>query len=493
MSGSRNTRRASAFNPKSGQFRSVRRPCFTLKRPLVFQVRKSLVEYVDEKLLKMNTSVFYQRIFILAKNVEPKSDSELQAAEVKFESDAMRAAEGMAEEDQHYSEVAMPDVPNVPEAAETTEVPEVNKDPAIPAGGAHSSVKIKDEIETETLTHTFRFNEYSYGDDDQETDNTEVEPEIVEQPKDVFNYFTEMLQELHAKCRELIYSHDPLCGLVLYMNDYTMMMLEGCEDMIGIFCAKLLERIPEYWKDHRVFHIEDHIKELYTRQLMFRRIPAAFLNEKFPPSTPTDEYLMGKQHLIIKDKLFTICSLISESMEPIDHDSSQQDSSLQTEGTDFDEMEGESEGSLGQQRSQPLSQMQRLTVAISETLPTDIFRKWLPEIQRIELVLASTRFYYTLEEFCGLYGQVPYRPDDDGAFWPIQNNLTPANIYRRSPFDINLTFAEYAAEMNRRLQEEQEKHKAEQEAAAAAEALAAAQTKPQAKAQKAKVEEEPEE
>ncbi|EDW18311.2 uncharacterized protein Dmoj_GI12157, partial [Drosophila mojavensis] len=448
MSGARNTRRTSAFNPKLGQSRSVRRPCFTLKRPFVFQVRKSLVEYVDENLLKMSTSVFYQRIFILAKNVEQKRESELKPVEVKAESpyamaDTTRAAEGVAEEDQHYSEVATPDVPNVTDAPEATEVPLVNKDPAAPTDGAHMTVKIKEEIETEaeTLTHTFRFDEHLYGEDDEETENTEAEPEIVEQPKDVFNYFTEMLQELHAKCRELIYSHDPLCGLVLYMNDYTMMMLESCEDMIGIFCAKLLERIPEYWQNHRVFHIEDHIKKLYTRQLVFRRIPAAFLNEKFPPSTPTDEYLMGKQHLIIKDKLFTICSLISESMEPIDFDSSQLDSSLQTEGTEFDEMEAESEEDLPQQRSQPLSQIQRLTVAGSETLPTDIFRKWLPEIQRIELVLASTRFYYTLEEFCGLYGQVPYRPDDDGAFWPIQNNYTPANIYRRTQFDINLTFA----------------------------------------------------
>ncbi|XP_002007836.2 uncharacterized protein LOC6582127 [Drosophila mojavensis] len=491
MIGARTTRQGSAINAKPRISRSVRHPCFTLKRPFVFQVRKSLVEYVDEDLLSMNTSVFYQRIFILAKNVEQKRESELQPAEDKadlaqsnVDVDATYTAEGMADEDQHYSEVATPEVPEKAQMHHGS------------GAGAHLSVTIKDEIETEaeTLTHTFRFDKEEIADDDvEEEEQPEAEPEIVEKPKDVFNYFTEMLQELHAKCRELIYSHDPLCGLVLYMNDYTMMMLESCEDMIGIFCAKLLERIPEYWQNHRVFHIEDHIKELYTRQLVFRRIPAAFLNEKFPPSTPTDEYLMGKQHLIIKDKLFTICSLISESMNPPKSATSQQDSSLKTEGTEIDEMEGESEEETVQQRTQPLSQMQRLTVAGSEMLPTDIFRKWLPEIQRIELVLASTRFYYTLEEFCGLYGQVPYRPDDDGSFWPIQNNYTPANIYRRTQFDINLTFAEYAADMHRRLQEEQEKHKAELEAAAEAEAQAAAQAQPQEKPQKPKEEEEPEE
>jgi len=72
-------------------------------------------------------------------------------------------------------------------------------------------------------------------------------------------------------------------------------------------------------------------------------------------------------------------------------------------------------------------------------------------------------------EFVDLYGKVPFGRDDDGFYWPIQNNYAPPNVFRRTPFDINLTFSDYAAEMNRRMQEEQEKHKQELEAAAAAE------------------------
>jgi len=48
--------------------RMTRHTIFNLKRPITFQVRKSLVEYVDMELADMDTSVFYQRIFILAKN-----------------------------------------------------------------------------------------------------------------------------------------------------------------------------------------------------------------------------------------------------------------------------------------------------------------------------------------------------------------------------------------------------------------------------------------
>lgn len=39
-----------------------------MKRAITFQVRRSLVEYVDSELADMDTSVFYQRIFVLAKN-----------------------------------------------------------------------------------------------------------------------------------------------------------------------------------------------------------------------------------------------------------------------------------------------------------------------------------------------------------------------------------------------------------------------------------------
>lgn len=205
--------------------------------------------------------------------------------------------------------------------------------------------------------------------------------------------------------------------------------------------------------------------------MVFRRIPAAFLNEKFPPSTPTDEYLMGKQHLIIKDKMQTICRLISESLEPMPNSTS-----VVTERS-YSDTDGESEGNQWgfeeEDKTEPISKRPSAVSVESAILSPDIYRKLLPEIQRIELVLASTRFYYTLQEFFQLYGTVPYARDDDSFWWPIQNNYAPPNIFRRSPFDINLTFAEYAAEMARLMQEEADRHKAEQEAAEQAEAAAA--------------------
>lgn len=48
--------------------RLTRHTIFTMKRPITFQVRRSLVDYVDNELADMDTSVFYQRIFVLAKN-----------------------------------------------------------------------------------------------------------------------------------------------------------------------------------------------------------------------------------------------------------------------------------------------------------------------------------------------------------------------------------------------------------------------------------------
>ncbi|XP_064552514.1 uncharacterized protein LOC135438215 [Drosophila montana] len=490
----RTSRHTSLGNPKARLTRNARQPCFTLKRPLVFQVRKSLVEYVDDELLAMDTSVFYQRIFILAKNVDPKRESLLPPAALESrgstdtvrsaidaDTATLRTAEAiMADDEQHYSQQTTPD------GSEAKEPPDQQAE--------RLTVKIIDPLDpdVETVTRTFRFDEEDEAQIEAEVEEHAPEPEGPEQPKDRFTLFSEMLRELHKKCRNLSYTPDPMCGLVIYMNEYTMMMLESGEDMMGIFCRELLDCVHEYWQSNRVFLIEDHIKELYTKELLFRRIPAAFLNEKFPPSTPTDEYLMGKQHLIIKDKLTTICTLISEIMDPRrTTDVTAQGSTLLTDmsvATDISEMDGgesDEEPSMHPSRSsrssRSLNQEQRLTVTISETLPAEIFRKLLPEIQRIELVLSSTRFYYTLEEFCALYGKVPFARDEDGLFWPIQNNYAPPNIFRRTPFDINLTFADYAAEMNRRLQEEQEQNKAELEAAAAAEASAAAQSEPQAR------------
>ncbi|EDV96828.1 uncharacterized protein LOC6557160 [Drosophila grimshawi] len=476
------SRGTSTINAKLRHSR-VGQAFFTLKRPQVFQVRKSLVEYVDDELFGMNTSVFYQRIFILSKNVELKRESLVNptvteqrpsvttASIVDGETATLRTAEVIFNDgdEQHYSQQSTEDGLPGNEGVDEADLPTKIADPIDP--------------DLETLTRTFRFDEEAASTESEEEEYRKTEQVAPAPPKDIFAQFTDKLLALHKDCRELSYTPDPMCGIVVYMNEYTMMMLESGEDLMGIFCNKLLAIVDEFWQSNRVFLIEDHIKELYTKELVFRRIPAVFLNEKFPPSTPTDEYLMGKEHLIIKDKMCNICALIRDSLEPshpAERATAHLSSMLQTELTSTNEFEqGDSDDEDGHslRLNQSTSKAALLTRGVSEILPPEIFRRLLPEVQRIELVLSADRFYYTLEDFANLYGKVPFRPDDDGNFWPIQNNYVPPNIFKRTPFDINLTFADYAAEMKKRMQEEQEKAKADQEAS---DAYAAAQLQPTA-------------
>ncbi|EDW50171.1 uncharacterized protein LOC6610454 [Drosophila sechellia] len=400
---------------QSRSTRMTRHTIFNLKRPTTFQVRKSLVEYVDMELADMDTSVFYQRIFILAKNchltpVESKEELLVDAVVEQAEPEPDEAAPIQFMEDVIFDNTE-------------TESPVNTADPTpIPA---------PEEAATETaevVTHMFRFSEEDPEEDFVEEEELEIDTQAPDQPKDFFAIFSERLQELHKQCKALAITPDPMCGLFLHMGEYSMLMLESSEDMIGCFTRALADCCETFWLMNRVFQIEDHVQELYTKDLMFRRIPSVFLNEKFPTSTPTDEYLMGKQHLIIKDKLLTICRLLSEG-QPVDPDA------ISTRESDMED-------------DMPKSKSK--SSILSEHLPVEVFRKHLPEIQRIELVLASTRFYYELGEFAGLYGRVPFAPDEDGLFWPIQSNYTPPNIFRRTPYDINLTFGEYAAEANKR-------------------------------------------
>ncbi|EDV50275.1 uncharacterized protein LOC6546480 [Drosophila erecta] len=411
-----NPRQASvaARQRQSRSTRMTRHTIFNLKRPITFQVRKSLVEYVDMELADMDTSVFYQRIFILAKNchLTPVASAEELPVDVVVEQAEPEPAE--AEPTQFMENVLLDD---------TESHMATMADPApIPA---------PDEPVTETgevVTHLFRFSEGDIEEQFVEEEELEIDTQAPDQPKDFFAVFSARLQELHKQCLALAITPDPMCGLYLHMGEYSMLMLESSEDMIGCFTRALADCCENFWLMNRVFQIEDHVQELYTKELMYRRIPSVFLNEKFPTSTPTDEYLMGKQHLIIKDKLLTICRLLSDGQQ-VDVDASS------TRGSDFDEdlLKSKSKSSI-----------------LSDHLPVEVFRKHLPEIQRIELVLASTRFYYELREFTGLYGRVPFAPDEDGLFWPIQSNYTPPNIFRRTPYDINLTFGEYAAEAGKR-------------------------------------------
>lgn len=77
------------------------------------------------------------------------------------------------------------------------------------------------------------------------------------------------------------------------------------------------------------------------------------------------------------------------------------------------------------------------------SLAGDPFNKLLPEIQRIDLVLNSNKFYQTVKDFAQTYRVIPTHQDEDAIFWPIQNNYTPLNIFQRSSFDVNLTFGHY--------------------------------------------------
>ncbi|XP_016933547.2 uncharacterized protein [Drosophila suzukii] len=421
-----NPRHASlaARQRQSKSTRMTRHTIFSLKRPITFQVRKSLVEYVDMELADMDTSVFYQRIFILAKNchLTPVESEEEVPAEVQVPVEQAEPEPGDPGDSLHFTEDAV--LENEENDSPTTTATDATRIPA-PEEAAQEAVAQEQEI----ITHTFRFSEEDHA-AVESLEEEEVEPDSQEpgQPKDFYAIFSERLQELHKQCKAVAITTDPICGLYLHMGDYSMLMLEASEDMIGCFTRALASCAENFWQTNRVFHIEDHIQELYTKDLIFRRIPSVFLNEKFPTSTPTDEYLMGKQHLIIKDKLLTICRLISEGLQ-VDPDA------VSVRESDFEEdlVRSKSKGSI-----------------LSEHLPMEVFRKHLPEIQRIELVLASTRFYYELDEFAKIYGQVPFAPDEDGLFWPIQNNYTPPNIFRRTPYDINLTFGDYAAVATKR-------------------------------------------
>ncbi|XP_039488871.1 uncharacterized protein LOC120450115 [Drosophila santomea] len=413
-----NARQASvaARQRQSRSSRMTRHTIFSLKRPTTFQVRKSLVEYVDMELADMDTSVFYQRIFILAKNchLTPVLSQEVLPVDVVAEQVEPEPAE--AEPIQFMENVIL-------DNDDTDSHMTTNPDPA--------PVPAPEEPVTETgevVTHLFRFSEGELEEDFVEEEQLEMEIQAPDKPKDFFAVFSERLQELHKQCQAQAITPDPMCGLYLHMGEYSLLMLESSEDMIGCFTRALADCCENFWLMNRVFQIEDHVQELFTKDLMFRRIPSVFLNEKFPTSTPTDEYLMGKQHLIIKDKLLNICRLLADGQQ-VDLDASS------TRESDFDD-------DLPKSKSKSSIQ--------SEHLPVEVFRKHLPEIQRIELVMASTRFYYELDEFAGLYGRVPFSLDEDGLFWPIQSNYTPPNIFRRTPYDINLTFAEYAAEAGKR-------------------------------------------
>lgn len=85
-------------------------------------------------------------------------------------------------------------------------------------------------------------------------------------------------------------------------------------------------------------------------------------------------------------------------------------------------------------------------IDVESILPADPYNKLLPEVQRIELVLKSHRFYRNVKDYAATYHRIPPHQDEDSLFWPIQDNYTPMGIFERSDYDVNLTFADYGKE-----------------------------------------------
>lgn len=91
-------------------------------------------------------------------------------------------------------------------------------------------------------------------------------------------------------------------------------------------------------------------------------------------------------------------------------------------------------------------------------MPQDPYNKLLPEIQRIDLVLNSNKFYYKVKDFALTYRVIANHQDEEALFWPIQNNYTPLDIFERSQFDVNLTFGNYGKDEQEQKKQENSSH-----------------------------------
>lgn len=78
-----------------------------------------------------------------------------------------------------------------------------------------------------------------------------------------FKIFLQMeLQQILAQDAENSISGDRPTGLFLYMGDYTLLMFECVEDLVGSFCIQLSAIANKYFLANKVFLTEDRTGEV---------------------------------------------------------------------------------------------------------------------------------------------------------------------------------------------------------------------------------------
>ncbi|XP_067645355.1 uncharacterized protein [Eurosta solidaginis] len=225
------------------------------------------------------------------------------------------------------------------------------------------------------------------------------------------------LLRMFIRCDESSVSFNRPTGFFIYMGDYTIIMLECVEDIVGCVCAQLSAVAEKYFLSNKVFLTEDRTEENFFETFHYFRAAPININEKFPANTITDVELMSQQHLQIKDKLHQLCEYLAEKIN--------------------------NEQAVVSTASTIKTLSVHLRRDTDEVLPAAIFNKVIPEVQRIELVLSCNRFYSNVQRFALLYQSIPPELDDEVRTWPLSYNYTPVGVFRYTPYDVNLTFADY--------------------------------------------------
>ncbi|EDW33147.1 GL24625 [Drosophila persimilis] len=344
---------------QSRSHRLTRHTCFTMKRAAIFQVRKSLVEYVDVELADMETSVFYQRIFILAKNgcLEPEVE-------------------------------ALTEVEEPPTSAAEAE----KKEPELMAAEEEAPVPLDETTQGSTTEMSLAKAEGTEEATADAPGEGPATPQSAQDPTQRVN----AEPDAQAEKKLLI-----ICRLIAESLAPSEPSPDPDKEQDH---HQTVSRVPSRQRFQELEEEREPEKVLSTA--------ASRTGSKAPSVAPstTPSAVPSTVPIMVPSRAPSVAPSIAASTAA---------------------------SVAGSLKAKSLEQVEFLSV--------DVYRKFLPEIQRIELVLASTRFYFTLAEFLDLYGTAPQTPDEDGLFWPIQNNYTPPNIFRRTPFDINLTFADYVA------------------------------------------------
>ncbi|XP_061398972.1 uncharacterized protein LOC133334656 [Musca vetustissima] len=227
-------------------------------------------------------------------------------------------------------------------------------------------------------------------------------------------FFQKQMDRIFTMLEKRKCTQDILSGLFVCMDSYSYLMIEGDEDMLGELFYELAAIHDSLWTESKVFMVEDNIGETYFSIFHCRRSAVININEKFPPATPDDASQMSVQHLKLMEKIRQVAETFAAHIKQ------------------NDDMEMET------------------------TLPADPYNKLLPEVQRIELVLKSQKFYRNVKEYAKTYRLIPLHQDEESLFWPIPQNYMPLQIFERSDFDVNLTFNDKADDIENKPKQEEE-------------------------------------